>query len=43
MGVDEGNLLAMGVERYMLTSSSHGAEIKIDCESGRSKLFGLRV
>ena len=30
MGVDEGNLLGMGVERYILTSGSS--------ESGRSKL-----
>ena len=31
MGVDEGNLLiiiVMGVERYILTSSSYGVEIK---------------
>ena len=28
MGVDEVNLLVMGVERYILTSSSYGAEIK---------------
>ena len=27
MGVDEGNLLVMGVERYILTSSSYGVEI----------------
>ena len=25
MGFDEGNLLVMGVERYILTSSSYGA------------------
>ena len=30
MGVNEGNLLVMGVERYILTSSSHGVEIKIE-------------
>ena len=30
MGVDEGNLLVMGIERYILTSSSHGAEIQIE-------------
>ena len=31
MGVDKENLLliVMGVERYILTSSSHGVEIKI--------------
>ena len=28
MGVDEVNLLEMGVERYILTSTSHGVEIK---------------
>ena len=29
MGVNDGNLLVMrGVERYILTSSSHGVEIK---------------
>ena len=29
MGVDEGHLLVMGgVERYILTSSSYGVEIK---------------
>ena len=29
MGVDEGKLLVMGgVERYILTSSSYGVEIK---------------
>ena len=28
MGVDEGNVLVMGVERYILTSSSHGVEIE---------------
>ena len=33
MGVDEGNLLVMGVERYILTSSSYGVlvEIKETC------------
>ena len=30
MGANEGNLLVMGVERYILTSSSHGVEIKIE-------------
>ena len=30
MGVDEGNLLGMGVERYILASSSHDVEIKIE-------------
>ena len=38
MGVDEENLLAMGVERYLLTSSSYGVKIKKNCESGRSKV-----
>ena len=28
MGVDGGNLLVMGVERYILTSSSYSVEIK---------------
>ena len=28
MGVDEGNLLVMGEERYILTSSSYGEETK---------------
>ena len=27
MGVDEGNLLVMVVERYILTSSSYGVEM----------------
>ena len=27
MGVDEGNLSVMGVERYILTSSNYGVEI----------------
>ena len=27
MGVDEGNLLVMGVDRYILTSSSHGVVV----------------
>ena len=30
MGVDEENQLVMSVERYILTSSSHGVEIKIE-------------
>ena len=29
MGVDEGNLLVMSVERHIFTSSSYGVEIKI--------------
>ena len=28
MGVDEGNIPVMGVEWYILTSSSYGVEIK---------------
>ena len=30
MDVDEGNLLVMSVERYILASSSHGVGIKIE-------------
>ena len=49
MAVDEGNLLVMGVERYILTSSSYGVENEIDlCEREkqgirvRGKVFGLQ-
>ena len=28
MGVDEGHLLVMGVERYILTSSSYGPGVE---------------
>ena len=30
MGVDEGNILVIGIERYILTSRSHGVEIEIN-------------
>ena len=30
MGVDEGNILVMVLEPYMLTSSSRGVEIQIE-------------
>ena len=34
MGVDEGNLLVMGVERYILTSSSYDVETNETCIIG---------
>ena len=30
MGIEEGNLLVMGLEWYILTSSSHGVKIKTE-------------
>ena len=47
MGADSGNLLVMGVERYILTSSSmvkkSGQIVKAGEEKYRGKVCGLRI
>ena len=50
MGIDEGNLLVMNLNRYIQyrylqvpTCSSLGVlKLNLNCESERSKLFGLQ-